>query len=461
VAETKLHRIRLVYTGMYKVAVLLLGCLPLAAQVGTPVPRPPAAPQQGGSTAGPAAGREGVRNAGPRRGQGPGQAAQQPSGPPGSVRGQVLSSTGEPLRKAEVALRPLRGGGGFNPPGGFAMTTDASGVFAFDGVPPGEYMIVAQRNGYVRHDLAMRGGSVRGTPPVIVGPGQAVTGVTIKLVPHGVVTGRVVDEDGEAAARISVQVQRERWVRGQRQLMTMSADTTNDLGEYRVAGLPSGRYFVVADASRQSGGMGPMMRRPDAAGEPNYTTMFYPNATDPAQATPIEVGSGQETRGVDFRLRKVATYRIRGRVVDPSGGPMRNLMVMVMPGESGSGLSSRNPAAVRNEDGTFEIRGIAPGAYTLVANRMGRDQGRATTSQQINVGNRDLDGVALTLSPPLDITGTVQTEGNASLNLGSMRVFLEPAATMPMFGGTAPATVANGNFKLSGISPGSYRVRAR
>jgi Carboxypeptidase regulatory-like domain len=123
-------------------------------------------------------------------------------------------------------------------------------------------------------------------------------------------------------------------------------------------------------------------------------------------------------------------------------------------------MSARHPASVRNEDGAFEIRGIAPGVYTLIANRGGREQGRATASHQITVGSRDLDGIVLTLALPLEITGTVQPEGDIPLNLGAVRVFLEPATVVPMFGGTAPATVTNGTFKLAGVSPGHYRVRA-
>ena len=308
---------------MCKLAVVVLGCLPLIAQVGPPARRQ-LPPQQGGpgaTGAGPVA-REGMRGNGPRREQ-QGDAAQQSAGPPGSVRGQVVSATGEPLRKAEVVLRPLsRGGVGMMPEGAFTMTTDATGVFAFDGVPPGNYAVSAQRNGYVRQDGETRFGP-RTTPPVVVTSGQAVTGITIKLVPHGVVAGRVVDEDGEAVARIAVQVQRERWIRGQRQLLPLSTDTTNDLGEYRVAGLPAGRYIVSVTGGRPFAGMMSTPRPAQGAGEMNYVPTFYPNVIDAAQATPIAVGSGQETRGVDFQLRKIGTYRIRGRVVDPAGGSSR------------------------------------------------------------------------------------------------------------------------------------------
>jgi hypothetical protein len=404
-----------------------------------------------------------MREGGPRRGQSQdGQQPQQAAGPPGSVRGQVVSATGEPLRKAEVVLRLMNRGGGMAGASAFSMTTDGTGVFVFDGVPPGNYSLSAQRNGYVRQDADVRFGP-RTTPPVVVGAGQAVTGITIKLVPHGVVAGKVVDEDGEPVARVAVQVQRERWMRGQRQLMPVSSDTTNDLGEYRVAGLPAGRYFVSATAGRgfDGGMMQSVTRQANAGGDLSYVTTYYPNVIDASQASAVDVGAGQETRGVDFQIRKVGTFRIRGRVVDTSGGSARNLVVLAMPADSGAGMPGRNSAAVRNQDGSFEIRGIAPGTYTVIANRMDREQGgRTSATQQISVGSRDVEGVTLTLAPPAEVSGSIRAEGDANMNLGSVRVVLEPASGIPMFGVTVQAPAANGAFRVPGVPPGNYHVRA-
>lgn len=344
--------------------------------------------------------------------------------------------------------------------GAFAATTDPAGVFFFDAVPPGNYMLMAQRNGYVRQDMAFRTAVMRSAPPaVVVGPGQAVTGVTVKLVPHSVVSGKVVDEDGEPVAGVMVKAQRERWQRGQRLLMPLSNNSSNDLGEYRMAGLTAGKYFISVGAGQQFQG-GPMARVKPAGGTPEtgYTTTFYPNVIDPAQATPIEVGAGQEARGIDFRIRKVPTYRVRGRVADAVDGPMQNVNIMVMPGDAAFGGPPRAMTVVHNQDGTFELGGLAPGTYTLVVNRMNRDQGRASATQQIQVGNRDLDGVVVALTPPVEVTGVVRAEGDAKLDFSRLRVSLEPAAGMMMFGGGGNHGItADGTFKLPGLNAGKYR----
>jgi hypothetical protein len=416
-----LPSVRLVYIAMLRIAVSLLGCATLVAQQAGPP------------------GRGGGRRAAP-------QSAQQPVGPPGSLRGQVVSVTGEPVRKAEVSLRSVSS----RPErqfGSFVMTTDATGVFAFDDVPPGSYAVTVQRNGFVLQDGGLRPGQ-----PFVVESGQAVTGMIIKLAPHGVISGKVLDEDGEALDRVSVQVQRERWVRGQRQLLAVSAGTTNDLGEYRVPGLPAGRYFVVVSRGRQfmRSGSG----RAPASPESNYTTTYFPNVIDPAQATLVDISQGQETRGIDFQLRKVPTYRVRGRVAD-AGGTFTNVSVMII---SGSGGPPIHNAGVRSQDGTFELRGVASGNYTLIATRMNIDRSRSTGQQQITVGSRDLDGVVLPIGLDVEVSGTIRGDSDAPLNLGSVRIMLEPVSNLPVFGGTQAAAI-NGAFRMYSVKSGVYRVR--
>ena len=62
----------------------------------------------------------------------------------------------------------------------------------------------------------------------------------------------VFDEDGEPVAMVNVQALRQSYVRGQKQLAPASSASTNDRGEFRIFGLPPGRYFLSATPS---GGM--------------------------------------------------------------------------------------------------------------------------------------------------------------------------------------------------------------
>src|SRR6185503_10881105 len=70
--------------------------------------------------------------------------------------------------------------------------------------------------------------------------------IQLKLTPQSVIIGRVYDQDGDPVENAQVQVMRYTYPRSGRQLSTVGTGTTNDLGEYRVAGLAPGRYYVSA-----------------------------------------------------------------------------------------------------------------------------------------------------------------------------------------------------------------------
>jgi hypothetical protein len=62
----------------------------------------------------------------------------------------------------------------------------------------------------------------------------------------GIISGRVLDEDGEPLPWAQVSALREVYFRGKRKLSLEALVPTNDLGEYRLFGLKPGRYFVGA-----------------------------------------------------------------------------------------------------------------------------------------------------------------------------------------------------------------------
>lgn len=385
---------------------------------------------------------------------------------PGAVRGTIVGAGGEPLRKAEVQLRSAGAGGPSSRmpqaerQSAWTHTTDASGAFSFDAVSPGTYTLTVQRNGYVRSDGAGRTG--RGSSASLtVAPGQEITGVTVKLSPHSVIAGKVTDEDGEPVAFAAVQVLRERWTNGRRQFVPMSGGTTNDLGEYRVHGLIHGHYYLtVSDNRRSPTPFGGSVRRADGAPDMNYAPLFYPGVVDMAQAVPVTLAPGQEMRGADFQLRKVPTFRVRGKVLDVSGKPAMYTAVMAMPAEGGwAGV--RAMGVVRRADGAFEIAGLQPGSYNLVVQRGGgrgdRDAPRGTARMPVQVGNRDLEGVIVQMQSALDINGTIRVAGEG-VQLGSARVMAEPLeGTGPGFGSGETQTKPDGTWFVHGLAPGKYR----
>lgn len=99
-----------------------------------------------------------------------------------------------------------------------SFVTGADGTFAVDGLDPDRYTIVAYRLGFSwayygarRSGLAM---------PVEIKAGETLTGITVKLTPHSVLSGTVVDWDGDPAPGMSVVAVRIVYLQGERQIET-------------------------------------------------------------------------------------------------------------------------------------------------------------------------------------------------------------------------------------------------
>src|SRR5258707_994170 len=113
---------------------------------------------------------------------------------PGRVEGTVTNSvTGAGVKKAEIALN---GNGGSAARGAI---TDATGHFAFENVAPGQYSMQVNCPGYSFPP------GTNGQKLLKVGEEQEIKDVFVKLVPLGVVSGIVRDEDGQPMARVQIQ----------------------------------------------------------------------------------------------------------------------------------------------------------------------------------------------------------------------------------------------------------------
>jgi protocatechuate 3,4-dioxygenase beta subunit len=388
----------------------------------------------------------------------PGPAKQPFTGKPARIEGLVVSMTGEPLKKTQLNLRRAQG----RDPG-FAASTDDSGRFSIADVEPGTYYLSAQRSGYVPQQYGARRGSRAGTPLVIT-EAQEMKGLTVKLTPQAVITGKVLDEDGDPVAQANVQAMMQRYNRGKKQLVPAASAQVNDLGEYRISGLAPGKYMIAVNPTGPGGmNFGGGRQAPRKQSEDSYATTFYPNVNEASQALPLDVAAGGEMRGMDFRLHKTKTFHIRGQVIDGAANtPAQNVMVMLQPaGDMAFGggfmMGGRNMSMVRNEQGTFDIAGVTPGSYNLAVNHMNRDQRGSAFHQRVNVGNKDLDGVAVVLTPPFSISGVVRIEGQEKPQFENARIVLESADGFNM--NTPNSTInSDGTFTLEGVSAGQFRI---
>jgi hypothetical protein len=164
------------------------------------------------------------------------------------IQGIVIrAGTGQPLKGARISFR--RVGGDQNPQNPLTstrtpVTTDATGRFTVTGVDPGEYRISAERDGYIRQEYGQR--TTTGSGAIVSVSGGQRLELQFQMLPAGVISGRVSDEQGEPAARITVQAFAYQYVGGKRSLVQAGNTQTNDIGEYRLFWLPPGEYVVSA-----------------------------------------------------------------------------------------------------------------------------------------------------------------------------------------------------------------------
>jgi hypothetical protein len=172
---------------------------------------------------------------------------------------------------------------------------------------------------------------------------------------------------------------------------------------------------------------------------------------------------------VDIPIRFSPTVRVSGVVVGPDG-PVEHLTVRLLPPTAAdpdyfepAGVSS----AVTGRGGTFTVVAVAPGTYTVNSALMVQATQTAPDvslwmSQPITIGQADVTGLTLTLTPGIRVSGRVAFKGGAApagTPMERMSVILRPIGaegwrTLPGFIGP------DGSFTTPGDPPGRYEVGA-
>ncbi len=400
----------------------------------------------------------------------------------GRISGKVLNAiTGEPVRKATVTLQPAGGqGGGQQPQGGanpqraVSAGTDNAGAFVFENVNAGDYRLSGEKTGFIRTNFGGRGAASIGSQ-LKVSSGTTIADVIVRITPQGVVSGRILDEDGEPIEGVSVQLLRPQYFANQRRMMGTGGNQTNDKGEFRVTNVAPGRYYVQIQNMRMGGA--PIQQSKEEYG---YPKLFYPGVESMDQAQKVDVAAGQDFSGVQMTLRKVRVYRVKGRVAGVQapqgqqqnaqaggrgggrGGPGYQIQLrpdggmndMMGPG-FGPGMGSGGVRA----DGTFELTGVIPGPYKIVVSDFSQGRPKVIGSTKLSVGNDNVEGVVISQMAMVSMQGKISVDGDkTAVNLKSVRLQMQ-AADMGGFGFVPPISVADdGTFTVTDLSPEKYRL---
>jgi hypothetical protein len=294
-----------------------------------------------------------------------------------------------------------------------------------------------------------------------------VEDLLFRMLPTAVISGRITDEDGDPMSGVRVLALRK--VPGKATREGAGTEATNDLGEYRIAGLFPDQYWVVAmpppdfrDYEKQQEKSAPGDNQSVPQPDTRYVTTYYPGTYDAMQAAAVTLKAGDEMP-VNLTLVPARTYRVRGTVtgVNPGQKPVVELFPK-------AGDSIRANANEIGPDGQFEVRGVAPGSYVLRAGD-GTGTQLLTVRQDISVVAADVEGVKLTPLPSFTISGHLHIEGSAAGDLTQYVVNLrqadlpeDPGFFMFMsqdFFGTNASVDRFGNFDWKDVNPGTYVVQ--
>ena len=327
-----------------------------------------------------------------------------------SISGTVMDSiTGLPLSKVYlVAAHPS------GRDASASTTTDAAGKFRMVNVDPGEYRLSAKRNGYLDAFYGARKSSADGSM-IVLSAGQKLEDLQIRMAPFGVIAGTLKDPDGEPLAGVFVDVYSPKYVDGQRKILQFDNAVTDDLGHYRIAGLPPGKYYVSATPPSQEDRRARVVDhsvKSDKLREIAIRT-FYPGVADPSAASLVELSSGTRATGIDITLTRSAVYKVAVHLDFTDGHKATASLLNSAEGFGGLGsLRDVNP------DGDMEIEGVPPGNYRIEIGTLGpskfftgRQEVNCTTSVPLNVDKADVTGLRIATTGCPTVAGHVVVEG--------------------------------------------------
>ena len=164
----------------------------------------------------------------------------------GVIAGVVtVEGLGTPVRRARINLtaQELRGGR--------STITNDQGQFTFSALPAGRYTVRASKAGYLDMPYGAKRAGRPGTP-IQLTAGQKMEKASISMPKGSVITGIVVDDNGEPSPRTTVRAMRYVMLNGERTLQQAGSSQSDARGMYRIYALQPGNYLVSAVPQNQN-----------------------------------------------------------------------------------------------------------------------------------------------------------------------------------------------------------------
>jgi hypothetical protein len=353
------------------------------------------------------------------------------------IGGTVLNQTnGSPVAGVKISVS-VPGHGGIVG----SDTSDATGHYAIH-VPPEKYSAYATKDGFVAQFYK----DIADFPVIQANAGQE-TVADFRMLPGATISGRVMDMNGSPVPNMGVRANMKVYRQGKIDLWIRGSAQTDARGEYRIANLPPGRYFLQA------------MRNDDANKlERSFQAVFYPAAARIDNAESLRLVVGEEKRSIDFRLSDAATYSVSGTITFlASGQPVPNMAIQVYPDYLGPETRASIDA---QPDGTFRLDRLTAGRYRMEGKqtRIDYDGAPASFLHFFQVTSGDIRNMTIHVGYGLKLQGTVQALGGSLPDqLIAGILYRDPVDDSRYeYVRSAPVSRANGTFEFMNVQQGIY-----
>jgi hypothetical protein len=339
-----------------------------------------------------------------------------------------------------------------------ATTVGLDGAFSFAGVKPGTYYVHALFAGYIDayseftdDDFASADPAIKARIaakiPTITVTGTDAARADLRLDRGASVSGRILFDDGSPAAGWLISVVKPKSVEDpmeaaaamMSQAMSMSgggstvASKTDDIGHFRISGLPSGEYVLRASLTATAIGVSAANLGQNGSG---INLVVYSGDTfSRADAKSFSVTAGQDQPGVDLLIPAHKLHTITGHIYSKSDAHPLNAGTISLTAKDSAALP--RVATVR-DDGSFHFEYLPPATYTLrvvdasdvrvtgATNFMGISMPKqdtlhkyGTDSTTVTLADADIDTVRLTVEQT-NWTPTAKKPGEKDPDIGDI-----------------------------------------
>jgi hypothetical protein len=318
------------------------------------------------------------------------------------LHGKVVNAlTGEPIGGALLQL-----------PGQRARFSDSDGNFAFTGLSRGRLTIRARKPGFF-NELELGHWVV----PDISTEVPSDAPVVVKLTPEAIIYGEVKNADGEPLEGVEVHAERRQMIDGRRQLQVVRISVTDEEGNFRVAELVPGKYYLAFSPGNRNGG-GLQRKRKQEQG---YGLQFYPGVAEAGAASPFNVRAGAQVHVMHI-LAPQRVFHVSGTVRGALGNGVLDLRLVNSSGER----VNRN-IRVDRKSGEFQVQGVPAGSYLLMATQFppGLIEGPPPTASQPIQVSGDISGIDLAFGAGISLGVQLHDEIPAAGSAEPHRVILQ------------------------------------